>query len=152
MATDLSEELRGALSTQAAVISELVSSFLERPLHEVGLNIGAFELLSAVKAGAGRASQAEIAERMGIRPASLCEALRTVDAKGLIARTDDPNDRRAKRLKLTPKGEKLYQRCLESIAAAEHLLSAGISERDLKVAAKVLEQASLNLSLAIGDG
>ena len=44
----------------------------------------------------------------------------------------------------------MYLRCLESIAAAEHLLSEGISERDLKSATSVLERAAANLSHAIG--
>lgn len=143
------DDLQSALSTQAAIVSELVSSFLERPLADAGLSIGAFELLSAVKAGGGKASQAEVASRMGIRPASLCEALRSVEAKGIVSRADDPHDKRAKRLKLTAKGEKLFQRCLESIAAAEHLLSEGIAERDLRTASRVLERAAANLSDAI---
>lgn len=150
MATDVKDDLRAALSTQAAVVTELVTSFLEIPLENAGLSLGSFELLSAVKAGGGMASQAEVAARMGIRPASLCEALRSVTSKGYIARSDDPHDRRAKRVKLTPKGERLYLRCLESIAAAEHLLSEGISERDLKSATSVLERAAANLSHAIG--
>lgn len=150
MASDITDELRGALSAQAAVVSELVSSFLERPLADAGFGLGAFELLSAVKAGAGRASQAEVAERMGIRPASLCEALRGATSKGLVERVEDSNDRRTNRLKLTSKGEKLYKRCLQAIAAAEQLLCEGISDRDLKITARTLERAAANLSHAIG--
>jgi DNA-binding MarR family transcriptional regulator len=138
--------LRTTLSAQAAVLSELIAAYLEDPLHRAGLNLGTFELLSAVRATHGQGTQVEIARRLGITPASLSEAVKAAAGKGLIEQVGAEEDRRAKRLQLTDKGAKLLQRVLDELRLAEQTMVRGISSDQVQIALTVLRQATVNLA------
>jgi MarR family transcriptional regulator for hemolysin len=51
------------------------------------------------------ARQGELAEEMGIEGPSLVRLIDLLQAEGLVERREDPTDRRAKTLHLTPMGE-----------------------------------------------
>lgn len=54
----------------------------------------------------------QIAERLGISAASLSDSLKTLEGKGWIERTPDPNDGRAAIVRLTPAGSSLTRKLL----------------------------------------
>lgn len=51
-------------------------------------------------------TQKELAEKLGIQPASLSELLMKLERKGSVVREKDENDRRMARVRLTEEGEK----------------------------------------------
>ncbi len=140
-----SQEAGGSIVAQSAALYELVLSYVESPLAKQGITLGTFELLSAVR-GAGKASQAEIARRLGIAPASLCEAVRIGVAKGLVLQEDAPSDRRAKRLALTDKGRKALAGALKVLEEAEAAMLDGIGDAKVKTTIDVLQAATDNLT------
>ena len=75
-------------------------------------------------------TQAEIAEQMEIQPISLVPVLDRLCEQGLIERQAHPSDRRAKLLRLTPKGEKVLLE-LEplAVAIAEDLFAGATAEQ-----------------------
>jgi DNA-binding MarR family transcriptional regulator len=137
----LSETVTG----QAAVLSELVAAFLDGTLRRSGLSLGAFELLSSVKASPA-ATQAALAERLGITPSSLCEAVQSAVGKGLIEQEPFPGDRRAKRIRLTRKGGRALDEAIEALKRAEEVATAGLSETAVARSVEVLRHCARSLS------
>lgn len=56
----------------------------------------------------------DISEKMGITNAAASQAVDRLVQMGLVERTEDPQDRRAKRLKLTVEGRALIQKGIEA--------------------------------------
>jgi MarR family transcriptional regulator, transcriptional regulator for hemolysin len=140
----LSESVTG----QAAVLSELVAAFLESAIESSGLSLGAFELLSAVKANPS-SSQAELASGLGITPSSLCEAVRSAAQKGFVEQETSEKDRRSKRIVLTRKGAKALEAALQALDQAESIAIQGLSVGRLSAAVEVLRQSARNLNEAL---
>src|SRR5476651_1423749 len=99
-------QMRHTLSGQAGLLCELLTAAIEPKLQETGVSLGTFELLSAVHASGGKATQVEIARRLGITPPSLSESVKGATARNLIEQHVDSDDGRRKILKLTPTGKK----------------------------------------------
>lgn len=135
----------GSVTSQAAVLSELVAAYLEKALKSTGLSLGAFELLSAVKS-APSASQAELAANLGITPSSFCEAVRAAAKKGFIEQEGSEIDRRAKRIVMTRKGGQALEHALVALNGAESAATRGITANQLEEAVEVLRLASRNLA------
>lgn len=135
-----------SITSQAAILSELVASYLDRSIRDSGLTLGLFELLSAVK-GSPSATQADLAEKLGITPSSLCEAVRSAAKKGFVEQEESATDRRSKRVVLTRKGAQLLSKALEALQAAESQATAGMSPTKLAGAIETLRQASRNLAV-----
>jgi DNA-binding MarR family transcriptional regulator len=114
--------VRESLVAQATVLAELVAAALESTLRENGMNFGTFELLSAVHRSGGKGSQASIARALGITPPSLCEAVRSAQAKGLIRQVPSEKDLRTKHLELTERGERGLAQAVARLAEIENRL------------------------------
>ena len=84
-------------------ISRMIRAEMDRRVAQAELGITAGEartLAHAARAGAIR--QNVLAERMGIEAMTLSTYVDRLEAQGLVTRTTDPADRRAKRIELTP--------------------------------------------------
>lgn len=105
-----------------------------------------FELLTAIHATQGKASQARVAEVLGVTPPTLCESVKVAVRQGLILQEINPRDRRAKRLALTAKGSRIVRKALEKMQVGEEAMVAGISEGDLDAAIATISAAVRNLA------
>ena len=72
----------------------------------LGLHLGQ-EIVLEVLWTFGELSQTELADRSGVRKATMTVALKPLEKRGLIERTCDPNDRRVMRVVATAKSQKL---------------------------------------------
>lgn len=68
-----------------------------------------------------------------------------LEKKGLVARSDDPQDRRAKLITLTEKGKDLVPKIEDNANQKIKELMQGISEQDLMVYNRVLEFIAKNI-------
>jgi MarR family transcriptional regulator for hemolysin len=75
--------------------------------------------------------QKELAASIGIEGPSLVRLLDTLVAKGLIVRSEDASDRRAKLLCLTDGGRRAVASIKETMASLEGRLLAPFSDREL---------------------
>ncbi|HEY3713077.1 MAG TPA: MarR family transcriptional regulator [Jatrophihabitantaceae bacterium] len=64
-------------------------------------------------------SQRRLAEHAGTDPMMTSQVLRALEAKGLIARSADPNDSRARRVSVTRTGSTLARRAVAVVEAAD---------------------------------
>jgi DNA-binding MarR family transcriptional regulator len=87
-------------------LSRLLRAEMDRRVAEAGLGVTAGEartLAHAARAGAVR--QIVLAERMGVEPMTLSGFIDRLEEKGLLRRTIDPADRRARLIGMTPAAE-----------------------------------------------
>ncbi|CZR00169.1 MarR family winged helix-turn-helix transcriptional regulator [Trichococcus collinsii] len=70
---------------------------------------GAGKLLRILQENDGMSSR-ELADRMGIRPASLTEMLNRLEADGILTRQPDPSDQRRNRIFIQEKGYVLLKK------------------------------------------
>lgn len=75
--------------------------------------------------------QKELAASVGIEGPSLVRLLDTLILKGLVTRTEDSSDRRAKLLYLTEKGRMVVAHIHETMLSLEHELLCTFTDGDL---------------------
>lgn len=139
------DRVNETVSGQVAILSEMIASFLQPVLDDHGIGFGTFDLLAAVYAADGKLSQAAIAKRMGISPASLTEAVKSSVKKGFVRQVNREGDMRAKNLVLSRPGLTLLNLCLARLEQIENMICADISASDLEITLRVLRQSIQNL-------
>jgi DNA-binding MarR family transcriptional regulator len=102
-------------------------------LRPLGLTHVQFVLLASVwwldsVAGEGP-TQRRVAEHAGTDPMMTSQVLRALEAKRLVTREPDPDDSRARRVGITPKGAALAQRAIDVVEAADAAFFAAAGER-----------------------
>lgn len=87
----------------------------------------------------GGVRQVTLAAHVGIEGTSLVRLLDQLCEAGLVVRRDDPEDRRAKTLWLTPAGEALAERSERTIAELRARVFAEVSDADVAATLRVLD-------------
>ncbi len=85
----------------------------KRFMGETGLSFSQIFVLMGLKHG-GNSGVSEIGGQLGVTNAAASQAVERLVQLGLIERTEDPEDRRAKRLALTKKGSALIEKGVEA--------------------------------------
>ena len=101
------------------VIREWSEVFMQRSMHdfrkfmeETGLSFSQINILMRLLHG-GSTGVSEIGEQLGVTNAAASQAVERLVQLDLIERREDPDDRRAKQLTLTPKGRTLIEQGIE---------------------------------------
>lgn len=92
------------LTDLARVFGAMRRTF-DTAMIEQGASLARTKMLILIQSEEGNLRAADIAERFGVAPRTVTEALDGLEREGLIVRTQDPADRRAKRLAITAAGE-----------------------------------------------
>lgn len=101
-------------------------------------------LLGVIRHNPGQV-QSRLAEAVAVRRSSLVAILDQLEADGLVRREASTEDRRAKGVWLTEKGEEVFDKLVLEAEAEEKALSAGIDEADLETAGRVMSHIITNL-------
>jgi MarR family transcriptional regulator for hemolysin len=92
-------------------VSRQVRAEVDRLITEAGLGLTPGEarvLTNAARSGSVR--QTVLADRIGVEPMTLCAYVDRLEAQGLIRRSVDPSDRRAKLVHLTGDADDILRR------------------------------------------
>lgn len=127
----------------------MMTAALEPHLQAADLTLATFELLSAIHGAQGKATQADIARRLGVTPPTLSEAVHNALKRNLLEQVSDPQDARLRRLRLTKTGRAKITQVLEAMSQSERDMLIGIDAESLGVAREVLRQAIRNLARSI---
>ncbi len=113
-----------------------------------GLNIyrGQPEILEYLKEHGG-CSQRELADFLGVTPASIATSLKRMSKAGFIERTPDEADRRINRMRLTEKGEATRKAGKAECDKIDKLMFSGFSDDEISVFSDMLSRIGKNLSL-----
>jgi MarR family transcriptional regulator for hemolysin len=95
--------------------------------------------------------QSDLAECLDIQPITLTRLVDRLCDNGLIERRPDPNDRRAKRLYLTPAARPLLDRIATQVEELAETVLAGVERAAVGVMLTQLGLARDNLKQAIAD-
>ncbi|RAX42551.1 MarR family winged helix-turn-helix transcriptional regulator [Rhizobium tropici] len=87
----------------------------------------------------GGVRQVVLATYVGIEGPSLVRLIDQLESMDLVMRKDDPTDRRAKGLWLTPEGEKLASRMEDVLDELRGRILANVDPADIEAAVRVLK-------------
>lgn len=137
------------LIPRIAALYELQSLILGPKLRKLGMNMATFQLLAAVQGAGEECSQAQIAGRLGVSPATLSETVHVHLKKGFLEQIPSDKDRRVKYLRLTKQGNSKMKDVRKVLADIEDKMIDGISGSSLRSATKVMDDAIENIEKII---
>ncbi len=126
---------------------------IARRFHEVlaplGLEPREFALLRSVATSEGVTQQA-IAERMGVAPSRMVAFVDSLEARGLLERRQNPDDRRARALYLTHAGSELLERAFAQAVRHEQMLTSELSAEEREQLLDLLARVGAQLGIPAG--
>lgn len=133
-----------SLGRQIYILSRNMSNFAEKVLSPFGVTLEQLHLLKCLPEKTGM-TQKEICDVVYKSPANTTRMLDRMEAKDLVVRKDDPQDRRVCLVFLTAKGKKLVE-VVEGVfeSFSQHFLY-GIKEKEIQTIKTGLQKMSDNL-------
>ncbi|NDV87464.1 MarR family transcriptional regulator [Aurantimonas aggregata] len=127
--------------------ARLFRQSFEKAVVEAGLELtpGEIRALAYVARFEGT-RQAVLAERMGVEPMTLSAYLDRLEARGLISRTVDPSDRRAKVVRPTEAADKVFTEVRPVAMALYEQTVDGFSEDERVLVDTLLQKIRANLT------
>ncbi len=127
--------------------SRLFRQYFEKTIAENGLGLTPGEIRALGHVIRFRGSrQAILAERMGVEPMTLSAYLDRLEARQLIRRAMDPNDRRAKLIEPTDEAFRIMRELDPLFDQIYASATQGLSADQIQVAGEVLRAIRANLS------
>ncbi|WP_339512701.1 MarR family transcriptional regulator [Pseudomonas sp. RL_15y_Pfl2_60] len=127
---------------QIAQMSRAWRAELDRRLVGLGLSQARWLVLLHLARFDELPTQRELAQSVGVEGPTLARLLDSLEAQGLVSRQAVPEDRRAKKIALSPQAEPLIKKIEAISTELRKELFAGIDEQDLdrcqQVHAKIL--------------
>ena len=99
----------------------------------------------------GDLDQVSLAEELGLDRTTTAEVLRRLEARRLVSRKPNPDDRRAKLARITPQGRKLMGAMFRSMQRAQDRLCAPLSQKERDVFMQTLVRL-IEANNAVGRG
>ena len=106
-----------------------------------GVTADQFALLSALEE-AGASTQQELVRRVGSDPNTVRAMLVLLEGRSLVARTPHPDDRRARRVTLTPKGRRTFARLWTRSESIRRRLLTALRPADVAALVSLLQRVS----------
>ena len=129
----------------------LYRRFFNRQVKDLGLTAAQWEVLSYVYRRQGL-TQTELADLLATGKSPLGKKLDSLEAKGMVERKSDENDRRVKRIYMTHKLDSLEDELRQVVDSMVLLAAEGISNPDLDQIRSWLRIMISNLTSALNDG
>ena len=118
------------IGLQLSHTSKSVGRAFSDALAEVGGSVPMWLILTSLM-GDSWPAQHQLARALRIEGPTLTRHLDGLEEAGLIARTREPNDRRAVRVELTDAGKAMHTELRQAVIAFNRRLTAGLSESEL---------------------
>ena len=128
-------------------VARLFRQEFERSVVEAGLSLTPGELRALAYVSRFEGSrQAVLAERMGVEPMTMSAYLDRLEGRGLIARTVDSNDRRAKVVKTTDAATAVFDETRPVALAVYERMLSGFDEKEREMVDDLLARIRANLT------
>jgi len=115
-------------------VARLLKTYADQRARQYGMTRAQWAVLFRLDRSEGL-KQSELAELLDLQPITLTRLLDRLAGNGLIERRDDPNDRRANRLFLTPAARPLLERLT---ALGEDMMTTVLAGLDAKAIERML--------------
>ena len=123
-----------------------MTNFAEKILKPYDLTLEQFHLLKNMAMGSG-ISQRQLCEAANKSPANMTRMLDRMEAKSLMKRRADPDDRRASLVYLTEKSKSLVEEVFGAFNAYSAGMLRGIDEEQQRITKDVLTKMAANVQL-----
>jgi DNA-binding MarR family transcriptional regulator len=111
-------------------LSHVIMGEVDEIMRRFELRVLDFGVLHVVNANSG-INQSGVASMLGVEPPAVVLASDRLEARGLISRNLDPNDRRVRTLALTRAGEKLLPRIVEELDIQDRKIRSAIQTKNV---------------------
>lgn len=119
-------------------------AYLQKAAQENGLYFGQLPILKCICSKAN-CTQREIADTLGVTPASIALSTKRMQKAGLLEKRIDSQDLRCNQLTLTDKGVAYMKACSAKFDELDQIIFRDFSEEELTAATAVLEKMLNNL-------
>ena len=127
-----------AAVTSVMRAQQLLLSRIESLLKPHGLTFAAYEALRLLAfSRTGSLPMGKMGQRLLVHPASVTNVIGRLEARGLVARSPSPPDRRVVLASLPPEGRALVEEATETMHRARFTLP-GLSREDARAVTRVL--------------
>lgn len=130
------EGLSELLSLRVWSLSAAFERRLAAELDPLGLTVSAFRLVGELLGAPDGLRPGELARRLGVKPPSVTAAVQRLEAKGMVVRGPDPDDPRARRVRLAP--EAPLRTGVDVLARLDEALGAALTPQQREAATALL--------------
>ena len=141
----MSDNDKHYFGTQLAQASRAWRAELDRRLSHLGLSQARWLVLLHLGRFAEQPTQRELAQSVGVEGPTLARLLDSLEAQGLVRRLAVPEDRRAKKIALSPEAKPLIERIEAISSQLRRELFQGIDPEDLQRCQQVHSHILANL-------
>jgi DNA-binding MarR family transcriptional regulator len=120
--------------------AERVERALERALEGIGLSPAKLAVLGGLAAAGGRLSLGDLAQHRSCVKSNITKLVDRLETDGLVARLDDPTDRRGVLAEITPEGRRLQAEGERLIGQVEEALTTELAGGDVATLRRVLRE------------
>jgi DNA-binding MarR family transcriptional regulator len=113
-------------------VSEQFLGMVDRALRHHNLSRAGRQALAVLDGAGEPLSPTTIAERLIVTTASVTSLVDTLERRGLVSRTPDPDDRRRVLVALTDEGRALIDRVLPEVVTLQTAVMNGLTEPQRK--------------------
>lgn len=131
-------------------VARLMRTAFDRRVRRLGLTRAQWLVLTRLHRRPG-ASQSELADMMEVEKASAGRMIDRLETKGWVERRAKDDDRRVKRIYLTPEAERVHKRIWRIAEATVDDALASLSAQDSAELMRLLAQVKKNLVMVV-DG
>ena len=141
------------MSNAATFMDELVNltrrmrTVFDNMVREHGLTLARARILHKLGTDSCGATQRALADELEVEGPTLVRLLDHLESQNSIERHTVEGDRRAKRIVLTAEGRKQAEEVEEVIGQFRDKIMGGITDEELAIALKVINQLSHNMEL-----
>ena len=133
------------MSYLLAQVCKLHRQLADELLNEIGLHVGQEMVLCALWENEG-VSQTELGDRLAVQPATVTNALRRLELKGLVERIPDTDDQRVSRVFPTADGRQLRGDVEEKWNHLERASFTGFTDPERDLLRALLSRVHENLA------
>lgn len=133
------------IGTVLAQVSRLMRRAFDAHVRDIGVTRPQWMVLTLLEAHAGN-NQGALAELLDVEPITLGRMLDRLQEAGLVERRADPADRRAWRIFLTEKGDRMIDKLRPPAAETLSQALEGISQAECDHLMEILKRVRANLS------
>lgn len=123
---------------------------VDRLLEDKGIYFGQPPILCYLSENPN-ATQKDIADCLGISPASVAVSVKRMEKAGVISRQTDKDDARRNNLSLTKKGRELNEFALQTFAQVDSAKISGLTDEEIKLMLSLIKKMNNNLREAFPE-
>ena len=131
-------------------ISAQISASANTEFRKFGLNLLSARVLVVLLVNKS-ATVGELAEATSIDPSTLSHILRRLGRQGLFTTARQAHDNRSVLVKLTPKGKRLSEKCLDAVADHERAITRGVDPERIRRLKATLQEIYANVASFGGE-